>query len=134
MEKKTDRPKISVTEHRILVAPGQSKKLAAIRQKQQPAPQMPSPTSPAPSGLTPDVAKELNKARTLIDDRLKQILGGYPEGKKNSLFKIRFGCSVEQLKAGSIKAAFNKLELDSQTVDMKSIADLNFDGNAVNKR
>lgn len=134
MEKKTDRPKVSVTEHRVLVAPGQSKKLAAIRQKLQPAAQMPAPPSPAAFGLNPDAAKELGKARTLIDDRLKQILGAYPEGKKNSLFKIRYGCSVEQLKAGSIKAAFKKLEIDTPTVDMKSIADLNFDGNTVNKR
>lgn len=128
---KPAKPKICVTEHRVLVAPGQSKKLAAIRQKQQAeAPVAAQPAEPLPSGLNP----ELVKARKLIDERLKQMLSAYPEGKQNRLFKIRFGCSIEQLKAGNIKTAFKKLELDEQAVNMKLIAGLDFDGNKVNER
>jgi len=131
---KASRPKVSVAEHGVLVAPGQSKKLAAMRKKFQPEP----PVETAPSkrlltGVKPEVADELDKARTLIDDRINQIMRSYPEGKKNKLFCLRFG-SVDKVKTMSIKAAFKTLGIDDHSVKMKSIAALDVDGNEVKVR
>jgi len=128
---KASRPKVSVVEHNILVTPGQSKKLAAMRRKFQPEP--PVETAPTPNkrlltGLKPEVAEELNKARTLIDERISQIMRSFPEGKKNRLFGFRFG-SVDAVKAMPIKNAFKTLGIDDNLVKMKLVAALDFDGN-----
>ncbi len=128
-----DRPKVSVSERNLLVAHGQSKKLADIRKKLQP--ELPAEAAPLPdkqllTGLKPEVSTELNKARTLIDERISQIMRSFPEGKKNKLFGFRFG-SVEAVKAMSIKNAFKTLGIDDNLVKMKLIAVLDFDGNEV---
>jgi hypothetical protein len=128
------RPKVSVTERNLLVAHGQSKKLADIRKRLQP--DLPSEAKPLPgkqllfAGLKPEVASELNKARKLIDDRINEIMSAFPEGKKNKLFSFRFG-SVESVKAADIKAAFKLLGIDAGLVDMKLLAALDFHGNTV---
>ncbi len=129
----TGRQKVSVTEHNLLVAHGQSKKLADIRKRLQP--DSPVEAGPLPdkqllSGLKPETATELNKARKLIDQRIDQIMRSFPEGKKNRLFGFRFG-SVDAVKAMSIKAAFKSLTIDDNSVNMKLIAEMNFHGNPV---
>ncbi|TRW94627.1 hypothetical protein [Candidatus Methylobacter oryzae] len=127
------RPKVSVTERNLLVAHGQSKKLADIRKRLQPdlaVEAKPLPNKPLFPGLKPEVATELNKARKLIDDRINEIMSGFPEGKKNKLFSFRFG-SVESVKAADIKAAFKLLGIDAGPVDMRLLAALNFHGNTV---
>lgn len=128
-----DRPKVSVTERNMLVAHGQSKKLAEIRNRLQP--DLPIEAAPLPdkqrlTGLKPEVSSELNKARTLIDERISQIMRSFPEGKKNRLFGFRFG-SVDAVKAMPIKSAFKTLSIDDNLVKMKLIAALDFDGNEV---
>lgn len=128
-----DRPKVSVTERNMLVAHGQSKKLAEIRNRLQP--DLPVEAAPLPdkqrlTGLKPEVSTELNKARTLIDERISQIMRSFPDGKKNRLFGFRFG-SVDAVKAMPIKSAFKTLSIDHNLVKMKLIAALNFDGNEV---
>jgi len=127
------RQKVSVGERNLLVAPGQSKKLAGMRKRLQPeskvaAVQLPE-KHPFP-GLKPEVAAELNKARTLIDDRIAQIMLSFPEGKKNRLFSFRYG-SVDAVKAMGIKAAFKTLGIDDNLVKMKLIAETDFYGNPV---
>lgn len=129
----TDRQKVSVAERNLLVAHGQSKKLADMRKRLQP--DLPVEAGllsgkPLLTGLKPEVAAELNKARTLIDDRINEILCGFPEGKKNRLFGFRFG-SVDGLKALSIKSAFKTLSIDNNLVKMKLIAALDFHGKDV---
>lgn len=129
----TERAKISVTERNLLVAHGQSKKLADIRKRLQP--DLPVEAKPLPdkqlfATLKPEVATELNKARKLIDDRISEIMSGFPEGKKNKLFSFRFG-SVEALKTATIKAAFKLLDIDANLVNMKLVAALDFHGNPV---
>lgn len=131
-----DRPKVSVTERSLLVAHGQSKKLADIRKRLQPDLPVAAvqhndvPAEQLFPGLKPEVAAELNKARTLIDDRINQILRSFPEGKKNRLFGFRFG-SVDAVKAMSIKAAFKTLGIDDNLVKMKLIAEMDFHGHEV---
>ncbi|MGZ8173305.1 MULTISPECIES: hypothetical protein [Methylobacter] len=124
----TDRQKISITERNLLVAHGQSKKLADMRKKLQPDCPVEAgalPDKQLSAGLKPEVATELNKARKLIDDRINEIMRSFPEGKKNRLFSLRFG-SVDALKTMTIKAAFKTLGIDDNLVKMKLIAALDF--------
>ncbi|MGZ4968651.1 MAG: hypothetical protein ACXV8O_02050 [Methylobacter sp.] len=129
----TGRQKVSVTEHNLLVAHGQSKKLADIRKKLQPDSPVEAgllPDKRSLSGLKPETATELDKARKLIDQRIDQIMRSFPEGKKNRLFGFRFG-SVDAIKAMSIKAAFKLLTIDDNSVNIKLIAEMDFHGNPV---
>lgn len=124
MEKR-DKPKVSVTERSLLVAPGQSKKLAEIRKSLQP--ELPVAALSLPdkqSGLKSELATELGKASKLIDKRINEIMSSFPEGKKKRLFSYRFG-SVDEIKAMPIKAAFKTLAIDEQLVKMKLVAELN---------
>jgi len=128
-----DRHKVSVAERSLLVAHGQSKKLADIRKRQQaelPVAAALSPEKQLLTGLNSEVATELNKARALIEDGINQIMRSFPEGKRNRLFGFRFG-SVDALKTMSIKAAFKTLGIDDNLVKMKLIAEMNFHGKDV---
>jgi CO dehydrogenase/acetyl-CoA synthase alpha subunit len=134
-----DRQRVSITERSLLIAHGQSKKLADIRKRLQPdlpveAMQHNSvPKKRLLTGLKPEVAEELNKAISLIDDSINRIMRSFPEGKKNRLFGFRFG-SVDAVKAMSIKAAFKTLGIDDNAVKMKLIAELNYHGDEVKGR
>jgi CO dehydrogenase/acetyl-CoA synthase alpha subunit len=118
----------------LLIAYGQSKKLADIRKKFQPdlpveAVQRNSvPKKQLFTGLKPEIAEELSKANSLIDESINRIMRSFPEGKKNKLFSFRFG-SVDAVKSMSIKDAFRTLGIDDNSVKMKLIADLNYHGN-----
>ncbi|MCK9396747.1 MAG: hypothetical protein M0Q44_14290 [Methylobacter sp.] len=133
-----DRQKVSVVERSLLVAHGQSKKLAELRKRLQP--DFPveavrrgvAPEKQLFAGLKPEVAEELNKARTLIEDSINQIMRSFPEGKKNRLFGFRFG-SVDAVKAMPIKTAFKTLGIADHSVKMKLIAELDFHGNEVKR-
>ncbi|MGZ4996442.1 MAG: hypothetical protein ACXV8J_01235 [Methylobacter sp.] len=128
-----DRQKVSVTERNLLVAHGQSKKLADMCKRLQPelkAAAVQLPEKQLFPGLKPEVATELHKARTLIDDRIAQIMHSFPEGKKNKLFGFRFG-SVDAVKAMGIKAAFRALGIDDNLVKMKLVAETDYHGNPV---
>ncbi len=132
----TNRPKVNITERSLLVAHGQSKKLADIRNRLQPDVPVevsPLPDEPLLTGLKSEVAMELNKARTLIDERINQIMRDFPQGKKNRLFGFRFG-SVDAIKALAIKSAFKTLAIDQHLVKMNLIADLDFYGHEVKTR
>jgi hypothetical protein len=129
----TSRPKVNVTEHNLLVAHGQSKKLADIRKRLQPESPVAAPPLPDKqllAGLKPEVATELTKARQLIDDSINRIMKSFPEGKKNRLFAFRFG-SVEAVKTISIKAAFKALGIADHLVNMKLLADMDSYGHEV---
>jgi hypothetical protein len=131
-----DRQKVNVTERSLLVAHGQSKKLADIRKRLHP--EMPVEIAPLPgklplTGLKPEVATELDKARQLIDDRINQIMRSFPEGKKIKLFGFRFG-SVDAIKCMSIKAAFKALGINDNLVKMKLLAEMDCHGNDVKVR
>ncbi len=136
---KAGQPKASVAELSLLVAHGQSKKLADMRKRLQPeSPIEAGQRSDVPekqllTGLKPEVATELSKARKLIVERINQIMRSFPEGKKNRLFGYRFG-SVDSVKAMSIKAAFKTLGIDESLVKMKLIAELDFAGKGREER
>jgi hypothetical protein len=141
MKKISDRPeaerqRVNVTERSLLVAHGQSKKLEGIRKRLQPdLPVEAMQRNSAPkkqllTGLKPEVAEELSKAMSLIDDSINRIMRSFPEGKKNRLFGFRFG-SVDAVKAMSIKASFKALSINDNLVKMKLIAELSYHGNEV---
>lgn len=133
MKNPSVRYQINVTERSLLVSPGQSKKLADIRKMFQadvPVETLRLPEQHLLTGLKPEVATELNKARKLIDDRIDEIMRSFPEGKKNRLFGFRFG-SVAAVKAVSIKNAFKTLAIDNHQVKMKLLADLDYHGNDI---
>jgi len=81
----TDRQKVSITERNLLVAHGQSKKLADMRKKLQPDFPVEAGALPGKqlsAGLKPEVATELNKARKLIDDRINEIMRSFLKARK----------------------------------------------------
>lgn len=114
----------------------QSSRLRQMREKAlgatapSPAPQTSKPeTSPNDAKLSP----ELLLARRLIDQRLAELLATLPAGKQNSLFRIRFGLELSQIKALPIRQVFGKLkiadpQLPPQSPAMKRIGDLNYNG------
>ena len=131
-----ERQKVSVTERGLLVAPGQSKKLAEIRKKVQPlvaAENVSLSEKEIFAGLKPELATELKSARKIIDDRINEILSSFPEGKRNKLFSFRFG-SIDAIKSMNIKAAFKKLGIDENSAKMKLIAELDYHGNQLKGR
>lgn len=76
---------------------------------------------------------ELLLARQLIDQRLAQLLANLPVGKQQSLFKIRFGMTPEQLKQLALKQIFSKLEINPDQIKQlatnhQSIWELNYNG------
>lgn len=129
MEKTVNsRNKISVTEHRVLVDPSKSKKLAALAKKST------AVLSPIvkvqTSSLQTDFDSSLQQARQQIDARIQEIMNSFPEGKRNKLFNLRFG-SVAAIQALEIKTAFKKLAIDSHNLNMRLLASRNYHGDTV---
>lgn len=128
---KPDRQKLVVSERALLVPLAKSNKLMALRDKNQPVSQASNPRLPAKENfpdLKPAAAKELQAARAAIDDKIKEIMAGFPEAKKNSLFRFRFG-SVEAIKTMPIMTAFKILGVNGGVVNMGLIADRDYYGN-----
>ncbi|MDD5272432.1 MAG: hypothetical protein PHU14_06890 [Methylovulum sp.] len=124
------RRKVTVQEASVLVAPAQSSKLAALRDKArgvvaaQPAPTQATCTNAA---LSHEVAAELHKARQLVDARCAAIMSHFPALKQNKLFTLRFG-SLEALKNLPINTIAKRLDMDTQTLNLRLLAKLNYHG------
>lgn len=126
------RPKVSVNEHRLLVAPNKSKKLAAMANKlpvDLSAKTLPTRESKAVSGLKSELEIELQQAQDLIDTRINEIMNSFPQGRRDKLFSIRFG-SVAAIKSLAITAAFKKLGTH-HPVKTRLLASLNYHGESV---
>lgn len=102
----------------------------ALRNKNQPTSEADSPLSTNENfpNLKPAVVKELLAARAMIDGKIREIMASFPEAKKNSLFRFRFG-SVEAIKAMPIAMAFKKLGINGGTVKIALLADRDYYGN-----
>lgn len=123
MEKPT-RSKVSVTEHRVLLDIGKSKKLAALVNKSV------APPPPIVKTLASESDTVLQQAQQLIDKRIQEIMSSFPEGKRNKLFTFRFG-SVTVIQALEIETAFKKLAIESHNLNMRLLASLNYHGDKV---
>jgi hypothetical protein len=122
----------------LLVNPGQSSRLQAMRQRAATANQpAPAPTKADVKTKDENLSPELALARRLIDERLNEILSALPVGKQRRLFKIRFGMEPEEIKALPIKQVFALLEIkhpqfNNLSANMKQVADLNYNGQPAN--
>jgi hypothetical protein len=126
---KLTRPKVSVSEHKLLVEHSKSKKLAAIANKSTTI----SPTTAKTvvfSSLKSDPETALQQARQLIDARIHDIMNSLPEGRRTKLFTIRFG-SIANIQSLEIKAAFKLLDIHPQQLNMRLLATLNYHGDTV---
>lgn len=123
----------------IMVGAGKSSRLQEMREKAMAARQTPvvnEPQQALPSKLEKHLSPELIMARQLIDQRLAEILAGLPAGKQRTLFKIRFGVELEQIKSLPMKRVISLLKIahpDYQPLSpvMKRIAELDYEGDLV---
>lgn len=130
---KPNRPKVSITEHRQLVPRSQSKKLAAIANKiaTDVSPQSPPAVKAELStGLKSEFELALHHAQQLIDARINDIMHSLPQGKRNKLFSFRFG-SVETIKLLELTAAFKKLDLNAQHINLRVLKSVNYHGDSL---
>lgn len=124
-----------------LMASGKSSRLAEMRQKSMQA--HPNDTTAANGlkrGLIPPADKYANPglllARQMIDQRLQEILAGFPTGRQRSLFKIRYGADPENLKHRPIRDIVKLLhirhpQLTDPRSDLQSVLDMTYNGESV---
>jgi hypothetical protein len=120
----------------MLVDPAKSRRLREISQGKSTATQKPPKVeavaveSGNPFDLPPDVLDELQRARQIIDDEISRIMSFFPEGRKKSLFKLRFG-TVEEIKSMDVQAIFKLLKLDYRRAKLNRLQKINYYGEKV---
>lgn len=124
---KSERPKVSINEYRLLVPTSKSKKLAAIANKRATtAPPSSTKSVANVSGLKSELDIELERVQTLIDARIDEIMNSFPQGKRNRLFRFRYG-SVAEIKLLTITAALQRLDIH-HPVKTRLLENLNYYG------
>lgn len=83
-----------------------------------------------PFDLPSDVVKELLRARQIIDEEIARIMSFLPEGRKNSLFKLRFG-TLEEIRGMDVQAIFKLLKLDPRRMNLNRLQKINYHGKKV---
>lgn len=65
------------------------------------------PALPTPKSAKPDKAEneETAKLKRQIEQRLQEILAKLPQGKQRSLFKIRYGLTLEEFESLTVQQA-----------------------------
>jgi hypothetical protein len=125
-----------ISESPMLVDPGKSRRFRKmlngrnIGVQDQPNIAAVAVESENPFDLPSDVVKELLRARQIIDDEIIRIMSFLPEGRKNSLFKLRFG-SLEEIRAMDIQAIFKLLKLDTRRVNLNRLQKINYFGEKI---
>jgi hypothetical protein len=120
----------------MLVDPAKSRRLREILNgknaglQNQPNVTAAAVESENPFDLPSDVWKELQRARQIIDDEITRIMSLFPEGRKNSLFKLRFG-SLEEIRAMDIQAIFKLLKLDIRRANLNRLQKINYFGEKI---
>jgi hypothetical protein len=106
-----------------------SNKLRQLAQKSALEP----PTKPLPAKsaapMASNVQQALMQAQQTFDLKVQQQLSQFPEAKKHTLFKLRFG-TLEALKAMPIAVAFKKLGI-AETPALRVLQGLNYHGETV---
>lgn len=123
-----------VSECRLLVDPGKSRRLREISSGKNAdftsITNMPVYEQDDSVDLPPDVLQALQQARRLIDDEVERILSLLPEGRKNSLFKIRFG-TLEAIRAREVQAIFKLFNIDYKRAHWHRLNNINYFGEKV---
>lgn len=83
-----------------------------------------------PFDLPEDVAKDLLRARRIIDEEIDRVMRLLPEGRKKSLFKLRFG-SLEEIRTLEVQKIFKRLKLDSRRANLNRLRKINYYGQKV---
>ncbi|MGR8950927.1 MAG: hypothetical protein ACU83V_00710 [Gammaproteobacteria bacterium] len=126
--------RIEVSRCRVLVDPAKSRRLREMQQGVNGSPKAQQHIADQEPdnrfALAPEVNKAWLRARRCIDDEINKIMRSFPEGRKKSLFKIRFG-SLDEIRALEIQAIFKLLKLDYRQADLKDLHGLNYHGNRV---
>jgi len=120
----------------LLVAAGKSSRLEAIKQKAglkiaAPNTEKKLKKSVFVSGLNPATKDALQQAKVMVDERMESIINAYPDGKKNTFFKLKYGVKVDKVKGMLIADIFKLLMLDANNIKHYSfIEKLYLDGKA----
>ncbi|MGJ0483482.1 MAG: hypothetical protein ACR65R_02975 [Methylomicrobium sp.] len=141
MPKDTERtdsifPRVEVSETRMLVDPAKSRRLREMLiaknagLQDRPERVVVAVELENPFELPHDVLRELQKARQIIDEEIGRIMSLFPEGRKNSLFKLRFG-TLEEIRAKEVRAIFKLLKLDPRCTNLNRLQKINYYGEKV---
>ena len=124
-----NKPKSGTSDASLLVI-GKSSRLQEMRNKNL------NQTEPAKELHQPQIkpqSNELSIAQQIIDQQLNAILAGLPPGKQRSLFKIRYGMELEQIKQLPIRQIIRLLKIEDPQLtqargEMKRILELTYNG------
>jgi len=121
----------------LLVAAGKSSRLEAIKQKAG----LKGATTNVDKklkksvfilGLNPVTRDALQQATVMVDERMESIINGYPDGKKNTFFKLKYGVKVDKVKGLLIADIFKLLILDANSIKHYALIEkLYLDGKTV---
>lgn len=115
-----------------LVTSGKSSRLTAIRNKSlNPVPTTALNDVPASGSHQTD--KQLTLAQHIIDQRIAELVSGFPTNKQHSLFKIRYGVELSKIRLYPIKRIISLLKItDTQLThpksEMRKILELTYHG------
>jgi hypothetical protein len=129
-------PYVEVGESPALVDPAKSRRLREMLKSKNAGMQNRQDTAAAavesgnPFDLPSEAVKELQQARQIIDDEIARIMSAYPEGRKNSLFKLRFG-TLEEIRAMEVRAIFNLLKLDCRRANLNRLQKIDYFGKKI---
>jgi hypothetical protein len=123
------KPKSGTSDSCLLVM-GKSSRLQEMRNKSL------NQTAPAKALKQPQIkpqSSELSIAQQIIDQHLDAILAGLPGGKQRSLFKIRYGIELEQIKQLPIRQIIRLLKIEDPQLaqargEMKRVLELTYNG------
>lgn len=125
------RLKATINEHRTLLDLRKSKRLSEMGGRSEKGIQhSPAPCrKSSPSESTDEASIELAIARELIDRKIHELMSRLPEGKKNKLFRLRYG-TVDGIKNMALSEAFRRLAIDGKGVKLRMLAGMNYYGQA----
>ncbi len=113
----------------MLVEPGKSRRLDAIRRQSQQAILADTTDQDKIKSVEPQLQPVFNQARELIDQKLALNISNYPAKMKNKLFFLRYKIQLEECEVKSFKSVFEILEINTQRLKhFKSIENYNYHG------
>ena len=84
------------------------------------------------TGLNQQTKDALQLAGIGIEERITLIMNGFPAGKKNTFFKLKYGVDVGKVQEMAMKQVFALLNLDiKQNRHFRLIENLDVNGNRV---
>lgn len=129
-------PRVEIRESRMLVDPAKSRRLREMRGANhagiQDQPERMAVTVELENRfeLPHEVLRELQKARQIIDQEIARIMSLFPEGRKNSLFKLRFG-TLDEIRAMEVRAIFKLLKLGPRGTNLNRLQKINYYGEKI---